>query len=151
VLVVLIESSYFQKGLERTESNPTANITKKGYLRLHNARTLKEKRVFARTESTEELQRIGAVVCAEFGFDRCVHVEPRLAGERMRAQYADNEREEYVRYVNEQSISGIECSGAEATVKDCRASNDAPYDAQLYELEIECLCEYSIFSLFSIV
>ena len=103
----------------------------------------KPTRVFAQTNDKSALRNIGNVACREFNFDNVNEVNT-VAVNNLRSQFSNDE--EYLKFVNEQSLNGVECDGSESSIKDCR-SKLATVKTTLYELEVECLCEFLFYFL----
>ena len=124
--------------LQRTEKNPTANITKRGFLRLTNSQSQNDTRVFVQTNQLTVLNPIGRLVCSEMGFSRLLNVVPTLVSASLRSQMSDSS---YLNNVNVQNLNGLKCDGTENSIKECQVSMDAQLDTSLYELDIECACK----------
>lgn len=84
-----------------------------------------------------EAAKIGQVACLEFGFTRSLYTNP-VRVNSLKSMF--NRDKDYLKFVNEQSVSGIKCVGNETSVKECSYGPDANLDTDLYELEVECLC-----------
>lgn len=135
-MIILNLKINFFKELERTDFNPTANITKRGYLRFWNAQTNKDTRIFSFSNSLDDILNIGRVTCLEFGFNRSINTNS-IQIDDLRSKYPESE---YLNLINQQSVSGISCKGTEASIKDCQFST-AKLDTKIFELEVECLCK----------
>ncbi len=122
-------------------ASTNTNIIKHGFLKFQNVYTDKFTSVFTRTVETAAIQRIGKIACSEFGFKSLGTVQAKKA-DNLRAQFSSNS--EYLDYVNKHSINGLECSGSELTIKDCRATPTDSVNTDLYELEIECVCKLNL-------
>lgn len=123
--------------LEKTEKNPTADVPKRGLLRILNTQTQVKLIVLANTNDVKQLSSIGSVVCAEMGFTRFLNLVPILSNAR--SKITDDNK--YLDYLQKSTLNGIMCNGNEQTIKDCRASMTANIQtSNLYELDIECAC-----------
>lgn len=96
-------------------------------------------KVFTHTPDQEKLNKIGRVVCKEFGFKDLDTINAIL-DPHLRNQFTSDK--EYFHYTNKKSVSGLECSGNEQTLKDCTSKEMNSTSVEMYELEIECLCMY---------
>ena len=101
-LKIIFFHSYLIKELLRTEKSPNANITKKGYLKLANALSNKEIRLFTNTDNSILMQKIGKVACGEFGFSDLNNVNP-IKTDSIKDQFT-NELD-YLKFLNGDSIS----------------------------------------------
>jgi hypothetical protein len=126
-------SSFFTLKLvfERTEKNPTANITKKGIPKFVHYLTNQETRIFSHTNDKKSLDNIGNVMCLETGFNRHVQTVSRVVS------FDQNEMPNY--------LTGITCNGNEPSVKKCLFQQNTTIVTNIYEFEVECLCKTAIY------
>lgn len=122
--------------LSNTDLNP-GNITKRGFLKLFNPITRLETRIFSYTNEVEEVSKIGHVACSEFGFTKSIYTDP-IRVNNLKSMFARDG--DYLKFLNEQTISGIKCIGNETSIKECSYGPQPKINTVLYELEIECLC-----------
>jgi len=128
----------FFKELDRTDEVPPDTIIKRGTLKLINTENKRLSRVFTQSDDKSALLNIGRVACREFNFDNVNDVSA-LAVNNLRSQFSSDQ--EYLSFVNEQSLTDVECDGTETGIKTCRSKPTATLKTTLYELEVECLCE----------
>jgi hypothetical protein len=100
--------------------------------------THREFRVFSQTDDKDQITRIGEVACKEFNFDRFVNVEA-VSASNLKNQYS---ADDFIAYVTQQSLNGLNCFGNESTIKECQVNSNFNIDTPLFELEVECLCKY---------
>ena len=93
-------------------------------------------RVFTHSNEKNDLLNIGRVACREFNFDN-VNDAIGLAVNNLRSQFSSDQ--DYLNFINEESLNGVTCEGNEDTVKDCVYKPTATLKTNLYEIEVECL------------
>ena len=94
--------------------------------------------MFAQTNDKSVLANIGRVACREFTFDNLNEINP-VPVNNLRSQFASDQ--EYLAFINDQSLNGVECKGDEVSVKECQAKGNATLKTTLYEIEVECMCK----------
>lgn len=104
---------------------------------MFNTETNKTSRIF--TTSNGSISIIARTACNEFGFIDYKKVIAKPVSSDIRNKFTRSKVSNYLNFINRQSISGLECTGLEASIKDCRSSSNASYETDLFELEIECL------------
>lgn len=95
--------------------------------------------IFSHSQDQTDINNIGHVVCQEFGFKKLDNANAIEAVD-LRARFENDA--EYDDFLKKKSITGIKCTGAEKTVKDCKTVHDS---TDLFEIEIECSCKELIF------
>ena len=98
-----------------------------------------ERRLYTQSDDKNMLKLISNVACREFGFNRSVNVIATPVRDNLIQKYTD--QAEYLKFINDQNVNGLNCTGNEVTIKDCLATSDANIDTSLFEVEVECLCK----------
>ena len=126
---------------ELDRSEETQGIPKRGFLKLANTVKNTLTRIFTQNNDKAALLSIGRVACKEFNFDSLNEVNA-VAANNLRSQFTSDA--EYLNFINEQSVSGVQCTGDELSIKDCQAKANSNLKTSLYELEVECLCKLKL-------
>jgi hypothetical protein len=94
-------------------------------------------RVFTQSNEPKAIRNIASIVCNEFGFKGVSSVTAVNPNFKQFSTDAD-----YLNFANYQSVSGLQCSGQELTLKDCFAEANVTLATKLFELDIECYCKF---------
>lgn len=105
-----------------------------------NVFTDKFTKIFTTTDNQSSIDTIGHIACHEFGFKALTNIRA-IKANNLRAQFTTDQ--EYLDFLNSETVSGIECDKNNAIIKDCKAAQVKSVNTELFELEIECTCKIS--------
>jgi hypothetical protein len=126
------------KVIKTTLDKPFQGIKNRGFLQLTNIHLQNNIRIFTQSDNFTLLKSIGNVACREFGFSHCVDVQG-VSAKIIKTLFKDEISFSY--FMNEQNMNGVYCNGDERSILECKSTNNATYDTDLYEIEIECSCK----------
>lgn len=116
-----------------------SDIKNKGLLRFLNTQTNQTLSIFSQSNDVDMLNKIGIVACNEFRFDSFSNINAIDVKSQLINKFSS---EQLLDYVNKMNMNGLNCSGDENSLKECRPSS-TQYDISmpLFELNIECSCK----------
>ena len=86
------------------------------------------------------MNKIGTVACNEFRFDSF----GTASALSVKSQLEDTfQGEQLLNYVNSENLNGLNCSGLENSLKECRPVANYDSTMPLFEISVECLCKYN--------
>jgi hypothetical protein len=115
------------------DSSQTSGIVKKGLVKLTDSLNQREIKLVGYLNQTNAYSSVGNIVCNELGFNKSVIVSTKAV--TVDALTADSSS----------SSIGVLCSGAEGSLKECKAFDPVAVASNLVQLEIECLCKFLLY------
>jgi hypothetical protein len=123
------------EGLTDPTNEPIRNTLSSGVLMLYNFETNRTLRFY--TSSSQHASKIAKIACNDFGSSDFNYANARSAND-MKKQFNGN-LDAYLKQLSERSISSLECTGTENSIKECTVDPIKTFDTDLIEIEMECL------------